>query len=166
MNTDALYQTIPPWIFLHLVTAEEAKWLPDFLYKKEGHSPVIRVLRGDKMKTRQGLMDEFGAALQFFEDFGENWYALKECLCYLDEWLPADAYILVVSNCTELLSQEDTDELHWFLQTVREVGDWWGRPITDNDRFNRGPIPFHVVLRCREGDAAKARARFKDIPFL
>lgn len=118
------------------------------------------------MKTRQALMDEFGAVLQFFEGFGENWYALKECLSYLDEWLPADAYILVVNKCTELLSQDSSDELHWFLQTMREVGDWWSTPITDNGRFNRGSVPFHVVLRCTEEDIAKARERFNDAPVL
>ena len=54
------------------------------------------------MRRLPDLMNEFGAALQFFDGFGENWHALKECLSYLDEWLPATAYVLVVSNpiCT------------------------------------------------------------------
>jgi hypothetical protein len=163
MNKTILYEAKPPWILLHVVTGEEAKWQPLFLYKQEGCHPLIRTLRGDKMKTLQGLMDEFGAVLQFFEGFGENWYALKECLFYLDEWLRADSYILVITRCLELLSQDKPEELHWFLKTVEEVGEWWRTPITDNGRFNRGPIPFHVVLRCAGEDAAKAKKLFLGI---
>jgi hypothetical protein len=91
-------------------------------------------------------MNEFGAALQFFEGFGENWYALKECLEYLDEWLPADAYILVIENSEELLEEEPPNQLSAFLKTLHEAGDFWMKPISDNDRFNRKGIPFHVML--------------------
>ena len=166
MNIDYLYSPAPPWILLHSPTEEEAKLLPSSLYNKEGLSPVIRKLRGDKMKTRQGLMDEFGAAIQFFDGFGENWYALKECLAYLDEWLPADAYILVITRCLDLLSLEDVEELQWFFQTIKEVGEGWSMPVSDNDRFSRPAIPFHVVLRCAGNDVDQARLRFQGVPFL
>lgn len=93
-------------------------------------------------------MDEFGAALQFFEGFGENWHALKECLSYLDEWMPARAYVLVLTSCQEVLSQSEEQDLKWLIVTLQEVGEWWSRPITDNQRFNRPAIPFHAILTC------------------
>ncbi|HEV8582943.1 MAG TPA: barstar family protein, partial [Thermoanaerobaculia bacterium] len=143
-----------------VITEEERKWLPSYLYKAEGSLPVIRVLRGEKMHTLQGLMDEVGAALQFFDGFGENWNALDECLSYLDEWLPADAYILVITKPQELLAQESEDERLWFLKIVNKVAEWWSRPIVDNDRFKRDAIPFHLILRCDERELGEVILRF------
>jgi hypothetical protein len=97
-------------------------------------------------------MDEFGAALQFFEGFGENWTALGECLNYLDEWLPAHAYILVVEAAEELLLDEQQDQLIALLKTLHDAGEWWSTPITDNGRFNRSSTPFHVLLNVGEND--------------
>jgi hypothetical protein len=91
-------------------------------------------------------MDEFAAALQFFLGFGENWHALLECLEYLDEWLPADAYVLVIEDAEELLCEARQDEFLALLKTLHEAGNWWSKPITDNGRFNRGACPFHVLL--------------------
>jgi hypothetical protein len=91
-------------------------------------------------------MDEFGAALQFFEGFGENWHALEECLDYMDEWLPAEAYILVVEQAESILADEDDDQLAALFITMHSVGEWWSRAITDNDRFNRAALPFHRLF--------------------
>ena len=97
------------------------------------------------MRSLQGLMDEFGAALQFFEGFGENWHALKECLSYLDEWLPADQYILLISNSDQVLVN-DPSQLKWLLKTLHEVGQWWLEPITDNESFNRPSKRFKAIF--------------------
>lgn len=108
------------------------------------------------MRTTQALMNEFGAALQFFEGFGENWYALEECLEYLNEWLPADAYVLVVENAEELLQEEQPNQMSALLKTLHEAGESWAKPITDNDRFNRRAIPFHVLLHVSENGPTAA----------
>jgi hypothetical protein len=71
------------------------------------------------MRKKQTLMDEFGAALQFFEGFGENWDALEECLGYLDEWMPASAYVLVIERAESLLADETRDQMNTFLQILR-----------------------------------------------
>jgi hypothetical protein len=157
---------MPPWLLLHVASEEERKWLPSHFYQEKGSSPVIRVLRGHKMRTVQGLMDEFGSALQFFDGFGENWSALDECLSYLDEWLAADAYILIVTRPEELLAQEDNEDLLQFCRLINTVGEWWSRAITNNDRFNRGPVPFHVVLRCDQDKLEEAKRRFPTVPLL
>lgn len=94
-------------------------------------------------------MDEFGAVFQFFEGFGENWHALNECLCYLDEWLPADAYVLVITDALSVLAQQPA-ERQWLFRVLTEVAEWWATPIEDNDRFNRPARPFHTVLQCLE----------------
>jgi hypothetical protein len=107
-------------------------------------------------------MDEFGASLQFFEGFGENWDALDECLDYLDEWIPASAYVLVVEGAEELLQDEDGDQMVAFLKTLHDAGEWWSRPIVDNDPFNRSEIPFHVLLNVGD-NAPTAVDRIVDI---
>jgi hypothetical protein len=42
-------------------------------------------LRGSRMRTRQGLMDEWAAAAQFPPHFGGNWDALRDALADLPE---------------------------------------------------------------------------------
>lgn len=114
------------------------------------------------MRTRQALMDEFGAALQFFDAFGENWHALKECLCYLDEWLPGDVYILIVTHAEQVLVEEQ-HEFKWLLKTLNEVGLWWSNPIVSNGRFNRASIPFHTVFICDSHQLDATKARFASV---
>jgi hypothetical protein len=99
------------------------------------------------MRSMPSLMDEFSAALQFSSGCGDNWYALRDSLQYLDEWLPARAYVLVIDEAEELLG-EKASELKWLMQTFHEVGEWWKLPISDNDRFNRPGVPFHVLCHC------------------
>lgn len=104
------------------------------------------------MRDRQSLMSEIGAALQFFDGFGENWYALEECLSYLDEWLPADAYVLVIEKAEEILVDDD-DAFTDFLKSVNGAGEFWSRPVTSPDRFVRAAIPFHMLLNVSDSDA-------------
>ena len=160
MNLSSLYSAEPPWLLIDAVSEDDEKLLASVFYRIETRRPVIRVLRGEKMATRQDLMDQFGAALQFFEGFGENWHALKDCLSYMDEWLAGDAFILVVTRPELLLGAATEEDLHWFTLTMQEVGEWWSQPVTDNARFNRGSVPFHVVLRCRPSALSQVKQRF------
>ena len=154
MNTtlEYLFNVEPPWIYVGCGEPERKKWIPSHFYSCAGIDVCVRRLRGKKMRTKDALMDEFGASLQFFDGFGENWYALLECLCYLDEWLPAEAYVLVVEGAEELLQDEQPDQMAALLKTLHEVGESWAKPITDNDRFDRKGIPFHMLLNVSEND--------------
>lgn len=160
-----LYAVEPPWTYLDLQEPEDDEWLPKARYGRGSANDVLRVLRGKKMKTLQNLMNEFGAALQLFDGFGENWHALGECLSYLDEWMPASSYLLIISHPTEILIEEP-DQITWLFRTLEEAGQWWSKPIRDNGRFNRGSVPFHTVLRVSPEDTDEALSRFPDIPRL
>jgi len=166
IDRQILYRPEPPWVLIDVLSLEEQRLIPSFLYQQEGINSVTRMLRGRKMQTVAGLMSEFGAALQFFEGFGENWYALEECLSYLDEWLEAEAYILALNRPDTILADESIDQLGWFITTLNEVGEWWQKPITDNGRFNRGPVPFHVVIQTGEEGLEGVQERFGEVPFL
>lgn len=143
---DSLFLVESPWLYIGFGEPERKKWIPSYFYTRTGMNVCVRRLRGKKMRTLDSLMDEFGASLQFFDGFGENWYALSECLSYLDEWLPADAYILVVENAEELLQDEEPAQIEALFVTLHDVGEWWAKAITDNGRFNRKERPFHVLL--------------------
>src|SRR5579862_9548504 len=149
-----LFRLEAPWITIGPGEAERVRWNPAQFYTRPGQNVCVRRLRGQKMRNSQGLMDEFGAALQFCDDFGENWYALKECLEYIDEWLRADVYILVVERAELMLSEADAAQMAALLKTLHEVGEWWSAPIANNGRFNRDAIPFHTLLNSSADDAA------------
>lgn len=146
-----LFQIEPPWIYVGSGEEVRKQWIPSAFYSRSGLNVCVRRLRGWKMRTTQSLMDEFGASLQFFDGFGENWLALLDCLQYLDEWLPADAYILLVERAEEVLIEEDMEQMRLFLMTLRDAGEWWSNPIVDNERFNRSAIPFHTLLHTSDG---------------
>jgi hypothetical protein len=166
---DYLFRVEPPWIYFGPAEPERKAWNPSHFYSCEGLSVCVRHLRGQKMRSTEALMDEFAAALQFFGEFGKNWYALEECLGYLDEWLPANAYVLVVEGAEELLQEEGLAEKVSFLKVIHATGEFWAKPIADGDRFDRPAVPFHVLLNwtsavtVADTDIAKA-ARDAGIP--
>ena len=128
-----------------------------FLHTSD-YNVCVRHLRGPKMRTADALMNEFAAALQFFDGFGENWHALQECLEYMDEWLPAHMYVLVIEHAEELLQEEPANQMSALLTTLHKAGEWWAKPIQDNDRFNRPAIPFHVLINFSESFLASAQS--------
>lgn len=148
---DFLFRIEPPWIYVGPGESERLTRISPFFYSREDRSVCVRRLRGHKMRTYDALMNEFAAALQFFDGFGENWPALEECLAYLDEWLPADAYVLVVERSEELLKDEGRQALATFLKIAHRTGGFWAQPIADGDRFDRPARPFHVLLHLSPG---------------
>ena len=138
----------PPWLGLQVTSEADRKWNISHVLGANPVDRIVRVVRGHKMRTIEGLMNEFGAAFQFFEAFGENWHALNDCLCYLDEWMPAASYVVVVRNVELVLIDESAAELGWLLVTLHEVAQFWSAAIADNDRFDRPSVPFHSLLQC------------------
>ena len=150
---DFIFRVAPPWIYVGPGEPDREAWNPSHFYSRDAISVCVRHLRGQKMRTTDRLMNEFAAALQFFSGFGENWYALEECLGYLDEWLPADAYVLVVERAEEMLREDGRSEMISLLKVLHASGDFWAKPIADGDRFDRPAVPFHVLLNLSSGIA-------------
>jgi hypothetical protein len=142
---DFLWSPTAPWVYVGPGEAERKNWTPSHFYTHDGADVCVRRLRGWKMRTVGELMSEIGAALQLFDGFGENWYALEESLCYLDEWLPAGAYVIVVEQAEEVLSGDD-EQLRALLTTFDAAGEFWSRPVDSPERFEREPVPFHLLL--------------------
>lgn len=158
MSTTALdfaFLVEPPWIYVGSGEPERTTWNPSHFYSRPGLSVCARRLRGHKMRSTEALMNEFGAALQFFDGFGGNWYALEDCLGCLDEWLPADAYVLVVERAEELLQDEELSEMTSLLKVLHTTGESWSRPVVNNGRFNRDALPFHVLMNLSDSASSE-----------
>jgi len=105
-----------------------------------------------KMRSRQTLFDEFAAALQFPEYFGENWHAFADCLSDL-AWWPATQRRLIVWDSSHVLNVQP-DEYSLFLEILRKSAEEWA----SDDEF-REACPLNVVLHTEEGDLSDLRSR-------
>lgn len=118
-----------------------------------------RVVRGQKMRTKDRLFDEVAAALQFPSYFGENWDALDECLADL-EWLPtAFGYVLVVTDAVEVLADAPA-LLSTFVSCLGYASREWTCTSEMGVGADRPPTPFHVVLQATPRDAAAVAERW------
>lgn len=140
LTTPPIYSAGPPYLFLN---RNYRKLNIISTYGREGY--CVRKIRGHKAQTVPQLMTEVGAALQFFDGFGENGNALRECLAYLDEWLPAAGYILVFTN-SELLLASNPDDREWLISVLEDTGEWWSQSVEGPDQFARPPKPFNVIF--------------------
>jgi hypothetical protein len=121
---------------------------------------TVRVVRGRKMRTVQGLFDEFAAALQFPWYFGDNWAAFDECVADL-EWLPPrSGYVVVISDAREVLVTATATELGVLVTTLTDAWSGLGTPVTRGEWWDRPAVPFHVVLAVDAGDSAAVRERW------
>jgi barstar (barnase inhibitor) len=87
----------------------------------------------------------------FPDYFGHNWDAMEECLADL-EWLPAKAYILLITNAEDVLP-DDEEEYETFLEILRDAGEAWGNGQAEMGV--RRATPFHVQFAVSEQDKAK-----------
>lgn len=135
---------VPPWSLSCRCSAGEAS---EFAWNLARAGLTVKVLRGKKMRDEQGLFDEFGAALQFPDYFGENWPATEECLSDL-AWLPVrSGYVLVVVDADEVLLDTHDDQLAVLVRILNRVAERWSNPIALGEPWDRSAVPFHVVLQ-------------------
>jgi hypothetical protein len=73
-------------------------------------------LRGSRMRTRQGLMDEWAAALQFPPHFGGTWDALRDALSDLPE---GGTFLVLAAE--QLLQDAPPEESETFWSVLRQV---------------------------------------------
>lgn len=115
---------------------------------------VVRVVRGRKMRTWQGVFDEFAAALQFPWYFGENADAFHDCLTDLD-WLPRHAgYVIVIADPGEVLDDAKPDALERLVTLLSDAYEHWAQPVEQGEWWDRPAVPFHVVLHATSAATA------------
>lgn len=137
-----LQSTRAPWT--SLLVLKSSQLVESLVAVPKGF--VLKILRGSKCRTREGLFSEFARVLSFPEYFGHNWDALEECLADL-EWLPAKGYVLVFTDADEVLP-EDEEDYETFLEVISDAGEAWGTGQAGMG-MSRG-IPFHVIFAVTE----------------
>ena len=87
-------------------------------------------LRGTRMRTRPGLMDEWAAAAQFPPHFGGTWDALRDALSDLPE-----GGTFLVLEADQVLQEAPPGEGEALLAVLRDV------------REQLSPKPFQLLLQ-------------------
>jgi RNAse (barnase) inhibitor barstar len=153
MDVHSLFRAAPPYLHLWITPLSEAYEFAWSIQQAPGRQAIVRVIRGTKSRTSGDFFNECAAALQFPDYFGENWDALDECLSDL-EWLPGDAYLLVVTEADLLLDREP-DHLRTLLEVLERAGGEWAKALDSQGV----PRPFHVVFQCTSDRAAILQTR-------
>jgi hypothetical protein len=120
---------------------------------------TVRVVRGDKMRTLEGLFDEFAAAWQFPLFFGRNKDAFDDCMRNLPQ-VSGRGLIVVIVKPDEVLAEEGLRELEWLVRTLTSAAAAWGEPIESGEWWDRPAAPFHTVLDIHTRAGARAVERW------
>ncbi len=92
--------------------------------------PALWWLRGARMRTREGLMDEWAAAAQFPPHFGGTWDALRDALADLPE-----GGTFLILEAEQLLQDAPPDAFGTLLAVLRDA------------QGELAPNPLRVVLQ-------------------
>ena len=112
------------------------------------------------MRDFEGLFDEFASQLNFPDYFGRNFNALDDCLNDL-AWLPADGYLVVVTEGLSVLADETDDDVAALIQLLDRAGAEWSRPVHLGEQWDRDAKPFHVVFQASSQDATRLEDRIR-----
>jgi RNAse (barnase) inhibitor barstar len=158
MKLERLLTPEQPWLHILIATHAETDLVLAGLAGLGKGKAVCRVVRGNKATTTSDLFDELSAALQFPIYFGENWDAVDECLTDL-EWLPAEAYILVITESVHLLEKTTSDQLTLFISLLEGAAEEWSRPV--HGQWARPARAFHVLFQCGKAEEKGLRERLQ-----
>lgn len=106
---------------------------------------AVRRVRGQKMRTKAGLMDELAAALQLPSTFGENWDALNDALRDLHQF-GNQPLTLAVTEASAVLRDAPAAERRVFWSILAEAAKMPPPKKTLAARARPGAV--HVVLQC------------------
>ena len=81
---------------------------------------------GEEVRGKESLMTALAAKMNFPPYFGRNWDALHDCLTDLDEFLPAEGWLLILTDAAEILKTNPADRA-LFMETREAAADFWRR---------------------------------------
>src|SRR5678815_5157346 len=113
-----LHRVEQPWVTVREAEPESRRWIHSHFYGTDDGRTCVRVLRGSAMRTMPALMSECRAAFQFGGNFKGGWHALEEHLSYLDEFVPANGYVVIIEEGDQVLADEPIQTLQTFVHTL------------------------------------------------
>jgi hypothetical protein len=119
----------------------------------------VTIMRGKRMRTWEGLVNEVAATLQFPWYFGGNWNALDECINSL-EWLHYDAFVIAITNSEIMLSDGIVGDRLAFGKLLLRTCQKWSLPLDEDKAWGRPAKPFHIIMHFED---EKAINMFGDI---
>ncbi|GAA4808094.1 barstar family protein [Tomitella cavernea] len=113
---------------------------------------AVNTVSAEHMHTVGGVFEEFSAALEFPDYFGNNKDAFDECMRELDETVgEASGYAIVIRHASELLADEP-DELEWFVDAFQFYEEHYG----DSE------VEFRVLLVVAPGESDDVQEQWRD----
>lgn len=116
---------------------------------------IVRILRGKRCSTKEGLFQEFAAALQFPYYFGENWSAFDDCVRHLSTF-SANQYVIVITNFNDVVVEHVRDIKNVLLNLLKDAVTTWGK-----DNEFRPAKPLHIILHCEVENEYKCKEIIK-----
>lgn len=101
-------------------------------------------LDGSRMHTLEELFRAYAREFSLPEYFGWNWAAFDECMTEL-EWLPARAYLTIVTRAEEVLC-DDPGDFPTYLRQLGHIGRYWAGSFALGSEWGYGEVPFHTIL--------------------
>lgn len=153
MNFEALFQREEPYYYLS--TCTDSAFADLFLaLMKDYPTAVIRILRGNRSRTRGEFFNEAAAALQFPYYFSENWRAFDECITSL--WLAGDATLLLIADAHLLLADEPPQTLNNFINVVNRANQPYD---ADDGSPLYYPNPLKVIFQISDTERSAFDSR-------
>ncbi len=142
----------PP--YMHILTGENVD-LNRICHTLTRDGVVARLLRGRRMRTVDGVWDEFAAAFQFPYYFGHNWAAFDECLADMD-WFAPVGFVVGIMDAGALLADE-LNGLTTLVKLLHKAGETYRQAIALGSSWDREARSFHVVLQERTPEVGQVR---------
>jgi hypothetical protein len=152
----------PPWLLRTAIDRSVLERELDRLKVDSGFATCF--LDGGKMKTLNGVFNEFATGLEFPDYFGFNSAAFDECLNDLS-WLNANGICVVILVAGQLLIDE-SGEIGWMLQLLEDACREWSLAVEEGEAWDRSPIPFHVLFHAANGSAERMPLQLAALPSL
>ena len=125
---------------------EQNSFIQQSIFQKKNR--LVRVLRGHKCQTEKDFMNEIGAVLQFPDYFGENWFALDDCLSTLYECRPFREVLLIVSNAELFLPEKSGVRVEDVLRTIDHAYQWWAHEVKDESSSDNWDSHEPILFKC------------------
>jgi RNAse (barnase) inhibitor barstar len=116
------------------------------------------LIRGESLRTREGVFTEFATAFGFPTYFGHNWDALGECLSDLS-WLETERGIGIVIQSGEHAFGEDPSVLRHLVDVLHDAARSWAAPSEHG--VSSTPVPLLVLIQFSEEAGYTALPRWR-----